>query len=541
MLLSVAFKIRYVTVFHLFHAFQFYKYHIPIEAFFKNNVFNINRKWTALLCRNPLLQGIDRCYNLLYNNPKYNYSERSRRMMKAFINREIELNSLYSEYHKEGSSLVIIYGRRRIGKTTLIKEFLKDKYALYYLATEEPDAENLRQFRGFAGDYIDNPLLAQTNLSWEDTFKLVINHKPETKKIIVLDEFQYLSKTKKAFPSVFQRIWDTTLQDENIMVILCGSLINMMESQTLSHGSPLYGRRTGQIKMQQIPYHHYHLFYEDKSFPELVEYYAVTGGVPKYIELFRDSTNIYTAIKENIMKTDSYLYEEPKFLLDQEVGEVGTYFSIIKTIAAGEHKIGKIAGVLGVKQSNLTRYLHTLMDLDLIRRIVPITEKNPEKSKRGLYYLTDNFIEFWFKFIYPNRSYIEMGNRDYVVKKIEENFIDQHVSFVFEDICREHTWRLAGENFFDFELSKLGKWWDQKNEIDLVGFNTDTRDILFGECKYWKDDKKVDIDVLHALMDKAALVEWGKNRQEHYILFSKSGFTDRLIETAKKRENVYLV
>ncbi len=461
--------------------------------------------------------------------------------MKKFINREDELSFLNTEYHQEGSSLVIIYGRRRIGKTALIKEFLKDKDGLYFLATEESEDQNLRQFRGFAGQYIDNSLLSQTNLSWEDTFKLVADHKPETKKIIVIDEFQYLGKLNKAFPSVLQRIWDNTLQDKNVMVILCGSLINMMVSQTLSHGAPLYGRRTGQIKMQQIPFYHYNHFYEDKTFKELVEYYAVTGGVPKYIELFRDSVNIYTAITQNILNKNSFLYEEPKFLLDQEVGEVGTYFSIIKTIAAGEHKIGKIAGALGVNQSSLTRYLSTLTDLDLIERIVPITEKNPEKSKKGLYYLRDHFIEFWFKFIYPNRSYLEIGNIEYVAKKIEENFIDNHVSFVFENICKEHTRRLAGEDYFSFELSKVGKWWDNKNEIDILGINTETQDILFGECKYWKDDKKVDVGELHALIDKSKLVKWGNDRKEHYVLFSKSGFTDRLIETARKKENVYLI
>ncbi len=462
-------------------------------------------------------------------------------MISKFINRNSEVEFLNKEYAQNRSSFIVIYGRRRIGKTALIRNFIKDKPSMYFLASEEMEMQNINNFKELVADFTGNVLLKKGfDFTFEDIFMVIKEYKKEVKKVIVIDEFQYLGKINKAFPSVFQRIWDTLLKDENIMVILCGSLINMMESQTLSYSSPLYGRRTGQIKMKQISFKHYKEFFEEKGKEELIEYFAVTGGVPKYIELFKEEKDVFEAIKNNIINKQSFLYEEPIFLLEQEVGDIGTYFSIIKTIAAGNHKLGKIASVLGVFQTNLTRYLKTLMDLDLIERIVPITESNPEKSKKGLYYIKDNFIQFWFKFIYPYRSYIEIEDIDFVMKKIKDNFIDNHVSFVFEEICKEEIWDLSKENKLSFKLLKVGKWWDNSNEIDIVGVNEDTKDILIGECKYL--NTKVDTDIFYKLVEKGKLIDWNKGaRKEQYILFSKSGFSNELVEISKNRKDVILI
>ena len=198
----------------------------------------------------------------------------------------------------------------------------------------------------------------------------------ESKPVIVLDEFQYLGKANPAFPSIFQRIWEEILKDKSVMVILCGSLISMMESQTLAYGSPLYGRRTAQIRLKQIPFSYYHEFFPNKNRRELIEMYAVTGGVPKYIELFSESKDIYSAIQKCVLNRSGYLYDEPHFLLRQEVSEVGSYFSIIKAIAAGNSKLSAISSILEIKATSLTKYLKTLIDLDILEREVPVTEDN---------------------------------------------------------------------------------------------------------------------------------------------------------------------
>ncbi|MCK4761582.1 MAG: ATP-binding protein [Candidatus Aminicenantes bacterium] len=460
-----------------------------------------------------------------------------------FVDRQQELEFLNREYAHKRASFVIIYGRRRIGKTALIKHFIADKPALYFLASEELERENINNLKSLMSRFSGSELLQRDfDFSWDDIFAVFRDFKTGKKKIVIIDEFQYLSKANKAIPSIFQRIWDELLKDENVMLILCGSLINMMRSQTLDYSSPLYGRRTGQIKLKQIGFPDYGDFFQGKDFSGtgLIEYYAVTGGVPKYIELFNLSDDIFTAIRENIVNRQGFLYEEPIFLLEREVNDIGTYFSIIKTIAHGHHKLGKIASALGVSQAKLTRYLRTLIDLDLLERIVPVTESSPEKSKKGLYYITDNFIEFWFKFIYPSRSYIELDDIEFVMEKIKRNFFDNHVSFVFERVCLQRMWQLNRQNEFAFKMQRIGKWWDKDTEIDIVGLNSEEKAIIFGECKYL--EKEVDVDLFYRLVQKADRVDWFRGeRREYYILFSKSGFTGRLRELSRDRGDIKLV
>lgn len=460
--------------------------------------------------------------------------------MNRFIDRDKEKEFLQSEYNRHGSSLVILYGRRRVGKTALSNEFMKDKKALYFLVTEESEIQNRNAFKEMVADFINNELLKNASIdNWEIIFKSLLEQKTDAKMVIIIDEFQYLGKSNPAFPSIFQKIWDTMLKNSNIIVILCGSLISMMESQTLSYSSPLYGRRTGQIKLRPIPFKHYQEFFPGKSRKELIEFYAVTGGVPKYIELFYNSKDIYTAIKNNVLSNSSFLYNEPNFLLQKEVNEVGSYFSVIKAIAAGNQKLAKIATNLELKQTGLTKYLKTLINLDILEREVPITEDNPEKSKRGLYKIKDNFILFWFKFIFPNLSYIESGNIELTMKKIHQNLVDNHVSYVYEDVCIETMWKLNAEDKWDFHFDKAGRWWNGNTEIDIVALDSTGNDIIFGECKYM--NSKVGMDILTALEEKAKSVEWkAGNHKNHFIIFSINGFTDDLLQLSGTREDVLL-
>lgn len=460
--------------------------------------------------------------------------------MVNFINRNEERAFLNKEYENKTSSLIILYGRRRLGKTSLITEFGRDKHMLYFLASEESEKENLNAFKTLVADYTMNELLKSVSVdSWDVVFKTLINTNLTEKKLIVIDEFQYLGKSNAAFPSVFQRIWDTILKDKNVMVILCGSLISMMEAQTLSYSSPLYGRRTGQIKLQQIKFKHYNEFFKDKNRKELIEYYSVTGGVPKYIELLKDGKDIYSSIEKNILSKQSFLYEEPTFLLQNEVSEIGSYFSIIKAIAAGNQKLSKISSALEIKQTSITKYLQTLISLDILERQVPITEANPEKSKKGLYKIKDNFLAFWFNFVYPNKSFIEMDRPDFVMNKIRNNFIDNHVAHIYEDICIEKMWDLNTKNIWNFNFDKAGHYWNSNTEIDVVAFDSTGNDIIFGECKY--TEKKIDVDIFFDLVQKAKEVKWkNTNRREWYVLFSINGFTNEMMKLAESRDDISL-
>ena len=461
--------------------------------------------------------------------------------MKKFIDRIDELSTLEKQYLRAGSSFVVVYGRRRVGKTALITKFISDKPSVFFLATEENESSNRKSFKNVIAEFTENTLLKTVNVDdWELLFQEFIKKVGEKKKVLVIDEFQYLCKANRSFSSLLQRIWETILKDENIMLILCGSHMSMMESETLNYSSPLYGRRTAQILLRQIPFRFYQEFYPNRSEEELSQFYSVTGGVPKYIEQFEAYSDIYEAIKENILDRNSFLYDEPNFLLRNELGEVGTYYSLIKTIAAVNRKLSKIAENMEEKQSNISAYLQTLISLDIIEREVPITEERPDKSKKGLYRIKDNYILFWFKFIYPNISLIESGHIDAVQNQIRQNLIVNHTAHIYEDICLEKLRVINGSKKLGAFYNQIGRWWDNKNEIDIVGINTTGNEIIFGECKFRQ--KKMDIDVLEELIQKAEYVIWKKdNRKEQYILFSVSGYTDELIQKAEKQGNVILM
>ena len=460
---------------------------------------------------------------------------------EKFIDHEKELEFLEKQYNSPESSFVVVYGRRRVGKTTLILEFLKShRDSIYFLSTEESAQQNKGYFKQQVAEFTNTPLLAQADVDWSTIFSHIVSHKTSSKKVIVIDEFQYIGQSDPAFPSIMQKIWDTQLKGANVMLILCGSLISLMQSQVLDYSSPLYGRRTGQIKLKQIPFKYYGEFFPAKTNDELIPFYAVTGGIPKYIRSFEADTDIYTAIKNRVLTSQSYLYDEPTFLLQKEVSEVGSYFTLIKAIAMGNHKLADIASCVGVKQTSLTKYLRNLIDLDLVEREVPITEPAPEKSKSGLYKIVDNYIAFWFKFVYPYRTYLEKGEINYVLEKIKNGFNQNYVSFVYEDICREKVWDMAVQNYFNFEISKIGRYWDKEMELDIVALDQTGKNAIVGECKYTRSAKG--LNILHELQAKAQkLVKKCGLTQTQYVIFSNGGFSQELREEATRDPNVILI
>ena len=452
-----------------------------------------------------------------------------------FINRKKELELLESEYRRETSSFVVIFGRRRTGKTTLINRFLKGKKSLYFFADTQNETGQIRRFQEQLSEVFEDDLLKEVKIdSWDFIFNYLSQKLNDNERfVLAIDEFQSLVKSNKNFSSIFQRIFDTQFKNKNIMIILCGSLISMMYSETLAYSSPLYGRRTAQIKLQEIDFSHYHEFYKRMDKEELIQYFTVTGGIPKYIELFNRGKSLFESIKTEILDKNKFLYYEPRFLLREEVNDVSTYFSILSVIAAGNHKLNNITSRLGVQASSVTAFIKKLIDLDILEKQVPVTESNPSKSKKGLYFIKDNFFRFWFRYVFPYQSYLEMDDIIYVEEKIKNEF-DYFVANVFEALSRRIMYKLK----LPFIMKKCGRWWDKDNEIDIVGIGEN--DIIFGECKW--SQKHVGKNILTELQIKSKEVKWGsKSRKEYFILFSKSGFSSDLIQHSKENENVFLI
>ena len=445
-----------------------------------------------------------------------------------FIGRERELASLNKLYDSGKFEFVVLYGRRRVGKTALINHFIDGKDAIYFMGVESNERQNLDNFSKSVIEYTNSIEMETTFSSFQSALETVFRLSEGKRIILAIDEYPYIARASKSLASTLQLLIDRFKDSSRMMLILCGSLINMMYDQTLSYSSPLYGRRTGQIKLKQISFEFYKDFFPSLTEKGRIERYAVTGGIPKYIETFSDDGDIFTDIEKNVLSGQSYLYEEPLFLLSKEVRDIGSYFSIIKTIASGRCKQGEIASALEIKNTNLPKYLNTLIELDIIEREVPVTESNPEKSKMGLYKIKDNFINFWFKFVYPNRSYLESGYTDVVMNKLKNSFISNHAVFVYEEICRNvYMRKMAAEGAFGFFPDKIGRWWDRKDtEIDIAAVEEEGRNIIFGECKY--TNSPMDIDIYHKLLQKKDMVTWNRNgRNEKYVFFSINGYTER--------------
>ena len=434
-----------------------------------------------------------------------------------FVNREKEMETLNREYKKE-NSFVVIYGRRRVGKTTLIKEFIKDKKAFYFFADKQNENLQIERFKNQIAENFKDEFLKKIEIkNWDTLFEYLITKISNEKFVLVIDEFQYLSLINKNFSSIFQRIYDEKLKDKNIMVILCGSLISMMYSETLAYDSPLYGRRTAQIKLQPIKFKYYNKFFKNKSTQDLIELYSITGGIPKYIlSIDREQSALYN-IENNLFDKNNYLYSEPKFLLQEEVNDISRYFSILNAISIGHTKMSSISSYLQINAGGISAYISKLIELDIIEKEIPITE-NIDNSKKVLYRIKDNYLKFWFAYIYPYQSYFEIDNLTYVKNKINNEF-ELYVSKIYEDLARESMW----ENV-PFPLLKVGRWWDKN---------------VFGECKYSK--KQVGLSILKQLQEKAKNIKWNNNnREEYFILFSKLGFSKELEELAQKEKNIIL-
>ncbi|MCI6090538.1 MAG: ATP-binding protein [Solobacterium sp.] len=463
-----------------------------------------------------------------------------------FIGRKEELGKLEAEYQRDGS-FVVVYGRRRVGKTTLIKEFIKNKTAFYYLATEELEVQSMKRLAGVIGRATNNSLLNKAVFNdWLDLFQLVADYKPNEKKVLVIDEFPYLVKTNPAFPSILQNAWDELLKDNNVMLILSGSLIGMMLKHTLSYDSPLYGRRTAQMRLSSLPFNDVYMA-SGLTFERAVEQYAITGGVPKYLEFFEDGRELVDQIKDVVLNKSGFLYEEPFFLLRSESLSAVNYFSIIKTIADGNHKLGKIASALNQDTSSITPYLSTLTELGFIEKRIPVTEKNPEKTRKGLYFISDNFIRFWFHYVYPYKGELELDNVQIVLDEINKDFKEKFVAFAYEDICKEIFQNLCKKGSIDFVPSRIGSYWlndfNNDTEIDVMAIDNQNKRIFVGECKY--HNKSVDAQVYFSLKEKVENNDEIKKGftgfELIYGLFSKSGFTNRMLDIAKENVDILLI
>ena len=405
-----------------------------------------------------------------------------------FVDREGELEFLERKWGEKRAQLIILYGRRRVGKTALIKRFLEGKPGVYHLTTADSMGENVRElgeaFARFTGrDYFTDV---------RDLTKLLMNFGREIdgKRVaLVIDEFQYLISLDSGVLSKFQKAWDEVLKDTGIFIILCGSSIGMME-RIMEYKSPLYGRRTGQWKVSPFDIRATAMMLPEKDFEDLVKTYMVFGGVPFYLEFVRDRKT-EEAIRELVLRKGEVLYEEPEFLLREEFREPRTYKLILKGLALGYETLGELVSYTGLERGHLSRYLDVLQRLEIVGYELPYG-----KRKRGRYFIKDNFFNFWFRYVYPNLSDLELGMVDEVWEKIQKD-INTYYGIMFERLVRE----MLSLRILDFGQKRVHRWWHKGMEIDAIAETGEG--LLFIEVKWKKVRKREAKKILEELRKKA--------------------------------------
>jgi AAA+ ATPase superfamily predicted ATPase len=462
-----------------------------------------------------------------------------------FFGRIKEQEILESMYQKRGFEMLVLYGRRRIGKTALISQFIKGKPAIFFSAQEANDRMNLetfsRQLYRFFG-------LAGAGLpafeNWNGAFLFLAEKARDKRLILVIDEFPYAVGANKGLKSVLQNVIDHTLNKSNLFIILCGSQIGFMENEVIGYKSPLFGRRTAQMKLGGFDYVDAAGMLSKFNSEDRIRLYSCIGGTPYYLSRIDSRLSVEKNLETLFFNTSGYFYEEPLMLLKQELREGAVYNSVISAIALGAAALNAISLKTGEERTKTIKYLDTLIGLNILYKEFPFGE-NPEKSRKGVYRIRDNCYRFWYRYVFTNKTAVEQGAGSALFKSFLPE-LNSYIGGPFEDICMQYMVRMNNLFGLPFVFTRSGRWWGpnpitrSQEEIDLVFADANRKQFIFAECK-WRNELK-DTAVLEGLIEKSKLLQGDCNQQDtFYYLFSKAAFSKSCLSLAQSTGNVTLI
>lgn len=467
-----------------------------------------------------------------------------------FIGRKDDLAFFNERYRSDHAEFIVLYGRRRIGKTELLTEFCRDKPNIFYSCNEYTDGKQLAAFSEAVTAYAPSLYrYMRRALDWEETFTALSMLPGEQKTVIVIDEFPYMCMGNKSIPSVLQNLWDRLLKDANIMLILCGSSMSFMENEILAAKTPLYGRMTGIYKLAPMSFNEASRFFPDYSAEDRLTAYAILGGIPHYLRQFDPGVSLETNTKKQILSKGTVLFGEAEYILHQELREPAVYITLIETIATGCTKFSEICARSGVESSKASGYLKNLKELGIIIHEFPVNASAKERTKRnqGEYHIADDFFRFWFSFVYRYASELAKGEIEDVWRLVIKDRLHDFASKAFENVCIEYLRNQKKTGCTPFEFITIGRWWGNvthqdtngkpvtaPEEIDILAANPEGNRFIAGECKFRRSP--FDSAQFSALKNKFPF-----QGDVTYYLFSLSGFTPALREEAAHSEHLKIV
>ena len=461
-------------------------------------------------------------------------------MGREFIGRTAELNALKSAYLEDTFQMCIVYGRRRIGKTTLVNEFIKEKEHISYTAIKGSLDRNLELFGQCVIDYFMPGINGIKLNSLSDILNIISMNVSDKKLIIFIDELPYLSECDSSFLSLLQREIDLKWINSKIFLILSGSAISFMEQEVLSAKSPLYGRRTMQINLKPFNYLETAEFVPNYSCEEKAICYGLTGGVAKYISMFKPEKSLDDNIIDLYFSSTGYMFEEPYNLLTQEFKNATVYDNIISAIANGANKAVEIKDKTKLESASIYNVIDNLIETRIVKKTYAITEE--KNNKKVQYVLADGMFRFWHQFVPKAIPTIEMNNgRDYYFSQVKPK-LHEYMGEIFEDICRQFMLMHGYSSNLPCKILEVGKWngtnprKKEQTDIDVVGLDTQNNKAILGECKF--RNSPMDKNMLEELINRNGLID-NKYTTVGYFLFSLGGFSKWLEEN--KDNMVYLI
>ncbi len=444
------------------------------------------------------------------------------------MNRLEEIKFLEEKYNSKTAEFIVISGRRRVGKTRLVNEFLNKNAGIYYLCSTSGDKNNIQYFIETLNLVL--PDLNLKNIIFNDWYSLFehlsnniifINTLKIKKFIIILDEFPFLIQSNRNTPSEFQRIWELILKKLNVLLIMCGSSVSVMEKEVIGYKSPLYGRRTAQIEVLNLNVEHLSSFFSEYNVEDIINLWGVVGGSPAYLNLLNPNIDFWSNVR-SVLSKNNYMFKDAEIILREEFREPKNYTLILYSISIGKNKFSEIVQNTNIDKSKLSKYLEILKNTKIIVENKSVTDSYKNRKKQ--YLISDSYFNFWFRFIYPNKVFLEAENIDFVLNKIKGEF-NTYMGFVFEKVI--YNLILHRKILKELNFTNINRWWYKDTEIDLVAIDSNSKDISFIECK-WNNKainaKKIYFD----LKEKAKLVKWNNNsRNEKYIIFAKK-FTSKI-------------
>ena len=445
-----------------------------------------------------------------------------------FLDRRKELQQIEKLWDSPHAEFLVLYGRRRVGKTALLVEWMRQskQRALYWVATHTSSANQLRSFSQAVYNFTNPNTPAPENFSyasWQQAFQEVASLAEKERLALFIDEFTYLLEVTPDIAGQLQNLWDHLLSKSNLFLCLSGSHLGMMKREFLSYQAPLYGRASSQLYLQPFSFGATARFFPNYSAVDRVAIYAIFGGVPAYWERIDPQKTISQNIKDNLLTPNNLLQAEPKLLLQDFVSDPHNYISILSAIANGAHVLKEIVASTGLASGHVSKYLSVLKDSGFVERRIPITVK--KNSRAGRYHITDPYLRFYFRFLENRQEQLALGIQDQALAEISKHLIDFIGTYTWEEICREWTIRAGAKGELPYLPDQIGSTWNAKAQVDVVGFNSMEKTLILGECKWTRSQTKP--KVLKELIEKKTnnIIPEEGNWQIFFTGFSRSGWT----------------